>query len=42
MEDILARQAYDRAVEELEREEDEIIPLEQAIREIREGKVPED
>jgi PHD/YefM family antitoxin component YafN of YafNO toxin-antitoxin module len=42
LEDILARSAYDRAVEELERGEDEVIPLEQAIREIREGKVPEE
>lgn len=42
LEDILARQAYDRAVEELERGEDEVIPLEQAIQEIREGKVPEE
>lgn len=42
LEDILARGAYDRAVEELERGEDEVIPLEQAIREIREGKVPEE
>lgn len=42
LEDILARQTYDRAVEELERGEDEVIPLEQALREIREGKVPEE
>lgn len=42
LEDILARQAYDRAVEELERGEDEVIPLEQAIQEIREGEVPEE
>lgn len=40
LEDILARQTYDRAVEELERGEDEVIPLEQALREIRESKVP--
>ena len=42
LEDVLARQTYDRAVEELERGEGEVIPLEQALREIREGKVPEE
>lgn len=37
-EDILARQAYDRARAELERGDDEIIPWEQAKREIKEQR----
>ncbi|CAN5786855.1 hypothetical protein BH23ACT11_BH23ACT11_10140 [soil metagenome] len=36
MEDV---RLYDEAKAEVERGEDEVIPLEQAIREIREGKV---
>jgi PHD/YefM family antitoxin component YafN of YafNO toxin-antitoxin module len=39
LEDVLA---YDRAKAEIEREEDELIPFEQAVREIEEGRVPED
>ena len=33
--------AYDEAKAEIEREGDEAIPLEQAMREIREGKIPD-
>ena len=32
--------AYDEAVAELERGEDELIPFDQAVREIEEGRVP--
>ncbi len=41
-EDILATRAYDKAKAEIERGEDEAIPLEKAMREIREGKVKGD
>ncbi len=34
--------AYDEAVAELERGEDELIPFDQAVREIEEGRVPKD
>ena len=34
--------AYDEAVAELERGEDELIPFDQAVREIEEGQVPKD
>ncbi len=34
--------AYDEAVGELERGEDELIPFDQAVREIEEGRVPKD
>ncbi len=34
--------AYDEAVAELERGEDELIPFDQAVREIEEGRVPQD
>ena len=33
---------YDEAKAELERGEDELIPFDQAVREIEEGRVPED
>ena len=33
---------YDEARAEIERGEDEVIPLEQAVREIEEGRVPKD
>jgi hypothetical protein len=39
MEDI---RRFDKAIAEIESGEDEVIPWEQAIREIREGRVPED
>ena len=39
LEDILA---YDEAKAALQRGEDEVIPLDQAMREIREGKVTDD
>lgn len=39
LEDVLA---YDRARAEIERGEDELIPFDQAVREIEEGRVPED
>ncbi len=38
LEDILARRAYDKAKAELERGEDELIPWEQAKREIEEER----
>ena len=34
--------AYDEVVAELERGEDELIPFDQAVREIEEGRVPKD
>ncbi len=34
--------AYDEAIAELERGDDELIPFEQAVREIEEGRVPKD
>ncbi len=34
--------AYDEAIAELERGEDELIPFEQAVKEIEEGRVPKD
>lgn len=34
--------AYDEAKAELERGEDEVIPFDQAVREIEEGQVPKD
>lgn len=39
LEELADIQAYDEAKAEIEREGDEAIPLEQAMREIREGKV---
>ena len=33
---------YDEAKAELERGEDELIPFDQAVREIKEGRVPKD
>jgi PHD/YefM family antitoxin component YafN of YafNO toxin-antitoxin module len=42
MEDLADLRAADEALREIESGEDEVIPLEQAIREIREGRVPRD
>ena len=42
LEDLEDARAYDEAKAELERGEDEVIPLDQAIREIEEGRVPRD
>jgi PHD/YefM family antitoxin component YafN of YafNO toxin-antitoxin module len=42
VEDLADLRAADEALREIESEEDEVIPLEQAIREIREGRVPRD
>jgi PHD/YefM family antitoxin component YafN of YafNO toxin-antitoxin module len=42
MEDLADLRAADEALREIESGEDEVIPQEQAIREIREGRVPRD
>jgi PHD/YefM family antitoxin component YafN of YafNO toxin-antitoxin module len=42
LEELEDKRLYDEAKAALERGEDEVIPLEQAIREIREGKVTGD
>jgi PHD/YefM family antitoxin component YafN of YafNO toxin-antitoxin module len=42
MEDLADLRAADEALREIESGEDEDSPLEQAIREIREGRVPRD
>ena len=42
LEDLADLRAADEALREIESGEDEVIPLEQAVREIREGRVPRD
>lgn len=42
LEDLADLRAADEALREIESGEDEVIPLEQAVREIREGRVPHD
>jgi PHD/YefM family antitoxin component YafN of YafNO toxin-antitoxin module len=42
MEDLADLRAADEALREIESGEDEVIPLEQAIQEIREGRIPRD
>lgn len=42
LEDLADLRAADEALREIENGEDEVIPLEQAVREIREGRVPHD
>jgi PHD/YefM family antitoxin component YafN of YafNO toxin-antitoxin module len=42
LEELEGIHAYDEAVAELERGEDELIPFDQAVREIEEGRVPKD
>lgn len=42
LEDVEGLRAIDEALGEIERGEDEVIPLEQALREIQEGKVETD
>lgn len=42
LEDLGDLRAADEALREIESGEDEVIPLEQAVREIREGRVPRD
>ncbi|MDP9410279.1 MAG: type II toxin-antitoxin system Phd/YefM family antitoxin [Actinomycetota bacterium] len=42
LEDLEDIRLYDEAKAEIERGEDEVIPLEQAVREIEEGRVPKD
>lgn len=42
LEDLADLRAADEALREIESGEDEVIPLEQAVREIREGLVPHD
>lgn len=42
LEELADIRAYDKAKAEIEREGDEAIPLKQAMREIREGKVTSD
>ena len=42
LEDAEARRAADEALGELERGEDEVVPLQQALRDIQEGKVGAD
>ncbi len=42
LEEVEDVRAYDEAKAEIERGEDEVIPLEQAVREIEEGRVPKD
>ena len=42
LEDLEDIRLYDEAKAEIERGEDEVIPLEQAVREIEEGRVPRD
>lgn len=42
LEELEDTRAYDEAVAELERGEDELIPFNQAVREIKEGRVPKD
>lgn len=41
-EDLADLRAADEALREIESGEDEVIPLEQAVQEIREGRVPHD
>ncbi len=41
-EDLADLRAADEALREIESGEDEVIPLEQAVREIQEGRVPHD
>jgi PHD/YefM family antitoxin component YafN of YafNO toxin-antitoxin module len=41
-EDLADLRAADEALREIESGEDEVIPLKQAIREIKEGRVPRD
>lgn len=42
LEDLADLRAADEALREIESGEDEVIPLEQAVREIREGQIPHD
>jgi PHD/YefM family antitoxin component YafN of YafNO toxin-antitoxin module len=42
LEDLADLRAADEALREIESGEDEVIPLERAVREIREGRVPRD
>lgn len=42
LEDLADLRAADEALREIESGEDEVIPLEQAVREIREGRVSRD
>lgn len=42
LEDLADLRAADEALREIQSGEDEVIPLEQAVREIREGRVPRD
>jgi PHD/YefM family antitoxin component YafN of YafNO toxin-antitoxin module len=42
LEDLEDIRLYDEAKAEIERGEDEVIPLEQAVREIEEGRGPKD
>ncbi len=42
VEDLADLRAADEALREIESGEDDVIPLEQAVREIREGRVPRD
>lgn len=42
LEDLEDIRAYDEAIAELERGEDELIPFDQAVKEIEEGRVSKD
>jgi PHD/YefM family antitoxin component YafN of YafNO toxin-antitoxin module len=42
LEDLEDIRAYDEAIAELERGEDELVPFDQAVKEIEEGRVPKD